>query len=117
WKVISRSLAYAAKRIPEIADDVVAIDDAMKWGYNWELGPFETWDALGVHETIARMKKDGIALPPSIENMKGAAFYLGDEVYDLQTGKYTKRAIDPRDATFEVLKRGNAVLKNDGAEA
>ncbi|HEY2368516.1 MAG TPA: 3-hydroxyacyl-CoA dehydrogenase/enoyl-CoA hydratase family protein [Polyangiaceae bacterium] len=119
WKVISRSLAYAAKRIPEIADDVVAIDDAMKWGYNWELGPFETWDALGVQETIARMKKDGIALPPSIENMKATCFYKNaDEVYDLQSGSYKKRAIDPRDATFVILKRGGAaVMKNDGAEA
>jgi 3-hydroxyacyl-CoA dehydrogenase len=117
WKVISRSLAYSARRIPEIADDIVAIDDAMKWGYNWELGPFETWDALGVQETIARMKKDGIKLPPSIENMKADAFYKGDEVYDLKSGKYVKRAIDPRTASFQVLKRGNAVLKNDGAEA
>ena len=63
WKVLSRSLAYSARRIGEIADDVVAIDDAMKWGYNWELGPFETWDALGFAETVDRMKKDGIALP------------------------------------------------------
>jgi len=117
WKVISRSLAYSAKRIPEIANDIIAIDDAMKWGYNWELGPFETWDALGVQETIARMKKDGIALPPSIEKMKADAFYKGDEVYDLESGTYKKRAIDPRDATFEILQRGNAVAKNDGAEA
>ncbi|HEY1960220.1 MAG TPA: 3-hydroxyacyl-CoA dehydrogenase/enoyl-CoA hydratase family protein [Polyangiaceae bacterium] len=118
WKVISRSLAYAARRVPEIADSVVAIDDAMKWGYNWELGPFETWDALGVQETIARMKKDGISLPPSIEKMKAESFYKGDEVWDLQSGKYVKRAIDPRNATFDVLKKSNApVLKNDGAEA
>ena len=45
------SLAYAARRIGEIADDVVNIDSAMKWGYGWELGPFETWDALGFAET------------------------------------------------------------------
>jgi 3-hydroxyacyl-CoA dehydrogenase len=118
WKVISRSLAYAARRIPEIADNIVAIDDAMKWGYNWELGPFETWDALGVQATIARMKKDGISLPPAIEKMRGAeSFYKGDEVYDLASGKYVKRAIDPRNATFDILKKGAAVLSNDGAEA
>ena len=45
WKVLSRSLAYSARRMGEIADDVSAVDDAMKWGYNWELGPFEAWDA------------------------------------------------------------------------
>ncbi len=55
WKVLSRTLAYSARRIAEIADSVVAVDDAMKWGYNWELGPFETWDALGFVETTDRM--------------------------------------------------------------
>ncbi len=121
WKVISRSLAYSAKRIPEIADDIVAIDDAMKWGYNWELGPFETWDALGFEETCARMEKDGVKLPESIGKMRAAkasGFYRGDEVWSLVTGKYEKRTPDPRNATFEILRRGQApVLKNDGAEA
>ncbi len=120
WKVLSRSLAYAARRIPEIADDVVAIDDAMKWGYSWELGPFETWDALGFAETVDRMKKDGISLPASIEKMRASGasgFYRSDEVYDLVKGAYVKRAIDPRRATFDVLKKGAAVLTNDGAEA
>ena len=48
WTVLARSLAYAARRIPEIVehDAIVAIDNAMKWGYGWDLGPFETWDAL-----------------------------------------------------------------------
>ena len=54
WKVLSRSLAYAARRLGEIADSVVAIDDAMRWGYNWELGPFQTWDALGFEQTLAQ---------------------------------------------------------------
>ncbi|HEX7604401.1 MAG TPA: 3-hydroxyacyl-CoA dehydrogenase/enoyl-CoA hydratase family protein [Polyangiaceae bacterium] len=121
WKVFSRSLAYSARRIGEIADDIVAIDDAMKWGYNWELGPFETWDALGFVATTERMEKDGIALPDSIKKMKASgatSFYKGDEVFDLLKNKYVKRAVDPRIATFDILKRGQApVLKNDGAEA
>jgi 3-hydroxyacyl-CoA dehydrogenase len=121
WKVLSRSLAYSARRIPEITESVIAIDDAMKWGYNWELGPFETWDALGFVETTARMTKDGVKLPDSIKKMvaSGAtSFYKGDEVYDLAKGAYVKRPVDPRDATFEILKKGKApVLKNDGAEA
>ncbi len=122
WKVISRSLAYSARRIPEITNDVKAVDDAMKWGYNWELGPFETWDALGFKETAERMKKDGIALPKSIDTMieKGATgFYRADgAVWDLVKGEYVKRAEDPRYAGLTVLRRGEApVLKNDGAEA
>ncbi len=121
WKVVSSSLAYSARRIGEIADSIVAIDDAMKWGYNWELGPFETWDALGFTETVERMKKDGIKLPASIEKMQASgatAFYKDGQVFDLLKGEYVTREVDPRNATFEIMKRGKApVLKNDGAEA
>jgi 3-hydroxyacyl-CoA dehydrogenase len=122
WKTLARSLAYAARRVGEIADDVVAIDDAMKWGYNWELGPFETWDALGFVAVCDRMKKDGIALPPTVEKMRASgatAFYTDDgRVFDLLRGEYRKLAVDPRNATLTVLRRGQApVLKNDGAEA
>jgi 3-hydroxyacyl-CoA dehydrogenase len=121
WKVVSKSLAYSARRIGEIADNVDAIDDAMKWGYNWELGPFETWDALGFVETLERMQKDGIAIPESVLKMKASgatSFYKGDQVFSLVKGEYVKRRIDPRNATFEVMRKGSApVLKNDGAEA
>jgi 3-hydroxyacyl-CoA dehydrogenase len=124
WKVLSRSLAYAARRVAdgEIADSIVAVDDAMKWGYNWELGPFEAWDALGFTETTARLEKDGLKLPPAIQRMKasGATSFYGPEgkVFDLAKGAYVTREKDPRTATFELLRRGQApVLKNDGAEA
>jgi 3-hydroxyacyl-CoA dehydrogenase len=122
WKVLSRSLAYSARRIGEITDDVTAIDDAMRWGYNWELGPFEVWDALGFKETTLRMKKDGLALPASIDRMlaSGATrFYREDgAVFDLAKGAYEAREVDPRLATLTILRRGAApVLKNDGAEA
>jgi 3-hydroxyacyl-CoA dehydrogenase len=122
WKVLSKGFAYAARRIPEITDDVVAIDDAMKWGYNWELGPFELWDALGFKETTERMEKDGIALPESIKKMKASgatSFYKDDgSVYDLNKGAYVKRVEDPRYTPLPKLRKGNSpVLKNDGAEA
>jgi 3-hydroxyacyl-CoA dehydrogenase len=121
WKVVSRSLAYAARRIGEIADSVEAVDDAMKWGYNWELGPFETWDALGFRETCERMKKDGVALPESISVMleKGAdAFYHEDEIFDLRRGTYVPRKLDPRAAPLAFVRKGDApVLSNAGADA
>ncbi len=122
WKVLSRVLAYSARRIGEIADDVSAIDDAMKWGYNWELGPFEAWDALGVEAVVERMKKDGVSLPPSIGAMLASGartFYTEDgEVFDLLACRYRMRAVDPRSASLTVLRRGGSpVLKNDGAEA
>ena len=129
WKTISKSLAYSARRIGEITDDVTAIDDAMKWGYNWELGPFETWDALGFVATTERMLKEGVKLPASVLKMKDSgatAFYRADgAVFDLTKGEYVNRAPDPRYATLTTLRQasGNAkqaaspVLKNDGAEA
>jgi 3-hydroxyacyl-CoA dehydrogenase len=121
WKIISRSLAYSARRVGEIADDVVSIDEAMRWGYNWELGPFETWDALGFAETVDRMEKDGVALPESVKKMRASGatgFYKGGEVYDLLQGKYVARKSDPRTATLTILRKGDKpVLSNDGAEA
>ncbi|MBK7394966.1 MAG: 3-hydroxyacyl-CoA dehydrogenase/enoyl-CoA hydratase family protein [Myxococcales bacterium] len=122
WKVLSRGLAYSARRIGEIADDVTAVDEAMKWGYNWELGPFEVWDALGFAETYDRMVKDGVKLPASVEKMRASGatgFYKDDgSVYDLGKGAYVKRDVDPRITTLPALRKGGApVLKNDGAEA
>jgi 3-hydroxyacyl-CoA dehydrogenase len=69
WNILKKTLLYAASKLPEIADDVVSVDRAMKWGFNWELGPFETWDALGLVESVARMKKEGETIPQWIEDM------------------------------------------------
>ena len=63
WKTLSGEMVYAANRIPEISDDIVTIDNAMKWGFNWELGPFETWDALGVEAVAARLESEGREVP------------------------------------------------------
>src|SRR5439155_20648320 len=69
WKHLSAVLCYAAERIPEIADDVVTVDNAMKLGYNWELGPFEIWDALGVRETADRLIKAGREVPKLVRDL------------------------------------------------
>jgi 3-hydroxyacyl-CoA dehydrogenase len=64
WKTISATIRYAAACIPEIADDVVSVDRAMRWGFGWELGPFETWDAIGFRWACERMLDEGAELPP-----------------------------------------------------
>ena len=120
-KVLYGSLAYSARRIGEISDSVAAIDDAMKWGYNWELGPFETWDALGFADTIEKMTAAGVALPESVLKMKASgatSFYRADgAVYDLAKGEYVAKKADPRYATLADLRKGSApLIKNDGAE-
>ncbi|MEM9190667.1 MAG: 3-hydroxyacyl-CoA dehydrogenase/enoyl-CoA hydratase family protein [Myxococcota bacterium] len=121
WTVLSHSLAYSARRIGEIADNIVAVDDAMRWGYNWELGPFEVWDALGFKETAERMKADGIALPESIEKMLGAgveSFYGDGRYYDVLNAEYKTQETDPKAVPLTVMRKDDSpVLKNDGAEA
>ncbi|HVK75733.1 MAG TPA: 3-hydroxyacyl-CoA dehydrogenase/enoyl-CoA hydratase family protein [Kofleriaceae bacterium] len=121
WLALSKGLAYAARRIGEITDDVYAVDDAMKWGYSWELGPFETWDALGFADTTKRMKAEGIALPAWIDKMVAAGakgFYDGDRVWSASRGDYVRRVTDPREVSLPALRKGDApVLKNSGLEA
>jgi 3-hydroxyacyl-CoA dehydrogenase len=124
WTVLSRSLAYAARRIPEITDSVEAIDNAMKWGYGWELGPFETWDALGFQETYDRMKADNLTpVPEWVDKMRAAnasGFYApdGKKVWDPQRSDHAARDLDPREVTWEGMRKGGSpVLKNSGAEA
>jgi len=95
WKTMSRTFRYSANRIPEIADTIVEIDNAIKWGFGWEIGVFESWDAVGVAESVERMSKDGQAVPVNVEKMlaSGAAtFYKNDDgsrsFYDLVAGEY-----------------------------
>lgn len=69
WHTLAHTMAYASKRVPEIADSPADIDNAMKWGFGWKLGPFETWDRLGVAETVARMVGEGLAVAPWVQEM------------------------------------------------
>ncbi|MEW5855716.1 MAG: 3-hydroxyacyl-CoA dehydrogenase NAD-binding domain-containing protein, partial [Myxococcota bacterium] len=86
WKVTSRVLAYSARRVGEIADDIVNIDRAMRWGYAWEQGPFETWDALGVGDAAARMEREGIELDGRVKDMlKGGR----SRFYDMEGSRRT----------------------------
>ncbi len=99
--VTARSLAYAARRLGEIADDVTQIDRAMKWGFNWELGPFESWDALGFAETTRRIHDAKIALPQWVDEMAAAkveGFYRADgaEYYDPFAKAWKKVATSAR---------------------
>ena len=66
WRLLSSVLGYAARRVPEIADDVVNIDRAMRWGYAWDLGPFETWDVVGVEEIAKRLDTEDRPVPPVV---------------------------------------------------
>jgi len=67
WNIVAPVLLYAADKLGEIADTIPDIDDAMRWGFNWELGPFETWDAIGVRASVRRMKAEGRSVPAWVE--------------------------------------------------
>lgn len=69
WELTIGTLAYAANRLGEVADDVVAVDRAMRWGFGWQMGPFETWDALGVEKSVARMEDEGKPVPPAVAEL------------------------------------------------
>jgi 3-hydroxyacyl-CoA dehydrogenase len=123
WKTISKTLAYAAQRIPEIADNVVEVDRAMRWGFGWELGPFEVWDAIGVEKSVARLKEEGAAVPANVEQMLAAgatSFYQkenGQQSYfDFKAGKYVPLADSPGVLILKSIKdRTGVIKKNAGA--
>ncbi len=83
WRVTANSFEYAANRIPEIADTVVEIDNAMKWGYNFEMGPFELWDAYGVADAVERMTIEGLEIPANVKKMLDAG---NSSFYKLENG-------------------------------
>ena len=69
WLALAHNLIYSANRIPEISDTIVEIDRALRWGFNFEMGPFETWDAIGVAESVEKMERDGLAVPEKVKAM------------------------------------------------
>ena len=116
WKVLAASFIYAANRIPEISDTVVEIDNAMKWGYNFEFGPFESWDAVGVKESVEKMEKEGLKVPGNVKKMlaKGAtSFYKVEKgqksFYDFASESYKPVKTSPKALVIANFKAENKV--------
>lgn len=121
WNITSQTLLYSARLLGEIADDIKAIDDAMKWGFGWELGPFEMWDAIGVRKSAERLEEEGAALPGWVKEMldqghetfymkeNGTQFYYSD-------GQYRAVKENPKRISLQTLKETKGVItKNSGA--
>ena len=126
WTALSDLWTYSANRIPEISDSIVEIDRAMRLGFNWELGPFELWDAAGVEATVARMKKEGRPVAANVEKLlaSGKKFWYEDDsktpsgrkYWDLATGDWQPVAVPDGVWSVEVAKKSNGVVKkNSGA--
>jgi 3-hydroxyacyl-CoA dehydrogenase len=121
WEIHCDLLLYSAHRIPEITESVESIDRAMQWGFNWELGPFQRWDAIGVRESVKRMKSEGRDVPDSVQKMLDSGrdmFYKDDgTVYNLATGEIDQLSPPAKGAiTVQALKKdANEVWGNSSA--
>ena len=119
-----RILAYTSRRIPEISDSIADVDNAMRWGFNQQLGPFETWDAIGVRDAVGMMKERNIAVVPWVEEMleKGInSFYRYEDgratgVYDPTRGEYVDLKQPEGVIRLDALRaQGKELARNDSA--
>ena len=126
WSALTDLWTYSAKRVPEISDSVVEIDRAMKMGFNWELGPFELWDAAGVEPTVARMKKEGKTVPSNVERLLASgqkSWYIDDptspagkKYWEIGTESWEPVQVPAGVWSVTVAKKSNGVAKkNSGA--
>jgi 3-hydroxyacyl-CoA dehydrogenase len=117
WKTLRDTLVYTAKRIPEIADDIVNIDNAMKWGYNWELGPFEILDALGVAAFVQRAEADGVVLPGWLKEVESFYRTKGGKRhrYAIKEGEFREVPRPATSVSLPLLKSGGAVAEKNSA--
>ncbi len=121
--VIYNSLAYAARRIPEITDQIINVDRAVRWGFSHEMGPFETWDALGVRKTAQEMEANNIEVAPWVKEMLAdgrETFYRFDDgrlsYYDPARRSYVTEPVDEHKIELRRLKAaGRVVRENKGA--
>lgn len=123
WNTMSRMFRYSANRIPEIADTIVEIDNAIKWGFGWEIGVFETWDAIGVKDSVERMKTEEMKIPENVQKMlaSGAeSFYKYENgvksFFDFATNSYKEIPAKSGVIVLKSVKDRTGVIKsNKGA--
>ena len=126
WSALSDLWTYSANRVPEISDSIVEIDRAMRLGFNWELGPFELWDAAGVETTVARMKKEGKPVAANVERLLAAGrktWYTDDatspsgrKYWELGTENWEPVQVPAGVWSVTVAKKSKGVVKkNSGA--
>ncbi len=108
WRHHAFLLAYASQRVPEITETLVNVDNAQKWGFAHELGPFEIWDALGVAATVPAFEAAGYPVAEWVKGMLDqgyATFYQYDEAGQ-KVGYYS-----PQKSVYELLAADSRVIK------
>ena len=123
WAALGGTCLYAARRIPEIADTIVDVDRAMRWGFGWELGPFETWDAVGVEPMSKALEREGKQLPPLITKVLASSaksFYASEKgttsYFDFGSASM-RRVAEPQGVLIlkSLKERASVVHENSGA--
>jgi 3-hydroxyacyl-CoA dehydrogenase len=119
WKVVASGLIYAANKTSEISDSIVDIDNAMKWGFNFEMGPFETWDAIGIEPSVKKMEKDGFKIPEKVKRMISGghlSFYKTDQgkrfAYDFTTESYAEIPAAETAVSLNILKSSGNLVRS-----
>jgi 3-hydroxyacyl-CoA dehydrogenase len=116
WRLLSALWNYAADCLPEIADDASSVDRAMRAGFNWEMGPFQLWDAAGVPATVRRMRNAGEPVSPIVEGVESWYRADGRECFDLATRTYHPIAQAEGIARIAKFRAANGVVRhNPGA--
>lgn len=121
WNILKPVLLYSAAKLDEIADSIVEMDNALKWGFNWDLGPFETWDAIGLKGSVERMEAEGSEVPDWVKAWIAAgndSFYKRKEGQSFYYLKNEYRGIEarPEFISLAALKQQNKVIRsNSGA--
>lgn len=116
WRTLRDTLIYAVNRVPEIADDIVRIDQAMRWGFNWEMGPFEMLDAIGVGSFVARAEKDGVVVPAFMKSLESFYRFAPDgtkEYFDVREKHYKAVPLKPDEIQLEILKKADGVVEKN----
>ncbi|MBV8914173.1 MAG: enoyl-CoA hydratase/isomerase family protein, partial [Acetobacteraceae bacterium] len=116
WRVIGRTLAYAASLVPEVTDGIEAIDAAMRLGYNWQFGPFELADRIGVDWLVEHLEADAIEVPPLLRLAAGRGFYSQGEPLGLD-GSYHTIVRPPGVMLLADIKRGAEPLRRNRSAA
>ena len=122
WRILAETLLYSASRLGEIADDVESIDRAMRWGFGWEMGPFELWDAIGIEKTVERMEMERRTLPQVVVDVvksPSKKFYRKEE--PAKRPRLVRGSLKPAEEASTTIDlaalkaAGKVVKKNAGA--
>ncbi len=122
WNIIAPTLRYSAELHGEIADDIVSIDNAMKWGFGWQQGPFEIWDAIGVEKSIAKMKEEGQTIPAFAQQLldKGYETFYKEIDHDLHffNGEsYSPVPVNEKAINLKNYKKKHGVIKKNAGSS